>query len=1074
MNPADHTGPTKALRDQVVGLLAEHPDFQTETNRLRLLTDALAGLPGAGSILHKTDLSGTARGAAVALVDHLARFGRLDGRHSVSLMLEQARVGQGDDRQQTFLDLIAQWDRLPAAQPPTDVAAAAEWQPHTPRSALREWFTAHLFVRRRTRAYLNNLATRHGEFSFLGRARPLRLADIYVGLRVAEHMPPERVSDGFGTSAKTQPPPVHASSQTGRTLEVPEALGLSPRLLILGEAGSGKSTLLQHLVLAMARRNPRFGPFARSLLPNRMTNLLERVRRALSGANLVRPNLILGFVALLAWAVAAFLSEPRLPTLTAGLVWAVAGFMLWIKYNRRWVPIGAILGAGVIAYAWADFYPVDPIWPVWPVAAGLTSLSLAGLLYPYWIRLPVALVEALIRHRTRYPLPILLTLNNLAGDGRPLEEHAAAALAECGLGDGHRLLLCRLRTGDCLLLLDALDEVTDPTAQERVIAEINRLRHAYGEGNQILVTSRPAGYRYRLDGLLTLEIQPFQSPQVSAFVRQWFADVEDADERARRVDGLLAALGRNPRIQSLAANPLLLALIALNFEADWRLPEQRADLYDEALKLLIEEWRVRKPKVEPPRFTSREVRCALGELACEAHEAGLRVMDRDRIVTMLASAARRCGIQAPAEALLDAVMEDTGLLCRKSRKGYDFVHLTFQEFLAAESLLRQGREADLLARAGDPWWREVIRLYAGQSPTPAVLLQTLLASDPLLAAGCLADARSQGDTAMARAIVARLNTLLTQDPARRQAAADALAEVRDWGARDLLLDTLADQDQEPSVALAALLALAPGDATGLADMVRGGFGGLLRLLHRELPRVETGLRPRLLALLEAMGYPLCHVPAGDFSMGSDSGPSDEQPRHRVVLGEYWIDRHPVTNRQFALFAGETEFNGTQWREAFSRGKDDYPVVYVSWDDACAFAAWCGKRLPTEAEWEKAARGTDSRRYPWGSLWDGTRCNVAGRGTTPVGTYPEGASPYGCGDMAGNVSEWVADWYDVNYYARSPERDPTGPETGASRVLRGGAWGGDRDSARAGYRGGLHPQDRSHDGGFRVLCGSPIR
>jgi sulfatase modifying factor 1 len=902
---------------------------------------------------------------------------------------------------------------------------------------------------------------RHREFSFLGRARPLRLEDIYVGLRVAEHTPPERVPDASGASPQNppQPPPLQALGQTGHTLEVPEALSLSRRLLVLGEAGSGKSTLLKYLVLAMARRDPRFGPFARSLLPNRATDSLERVRRALSGANLVWSNLLLALVAMLAWAVAVFLSDARLPTLAGGLVWAVAGSMLFVKYRRRWVRIGSILGAGVLAYAWAGPYPV------WPGAAWLTSLSLAGLLYPYWSRVPLALLKALIRCRTGYPLPILLTLNNLAGDGRPLEEHAAAAMAECGLRDGHWLLLRRLRAGRCLLLLDALDEVTDPGARERVIAEINRLRHAYGEGNQILVTSRPAGYRYRLDGLLTLEVQPFQSPQVTAFVRHWFAGVTDPDERARRVDGLLAALAHNPRIRALAASPLLLALIALSFEADWRLPEQRTDLYDEALNLLTERWKALKPKAGPARFASRELLCALGELAREAHEEGLRVIDRDRVVALLASALERCGIRASAEAFLDAAMEDTGLLRRKSRRGYDFVHLTFQEFLAAESLLRQGQEAALLARAGDPWWREVIRLYAGQSPDPAVLLQTLLASDPLLAAGCLADARSPGSEAVARAIVERLNALLIGDPALRQAAADALAEVGDWGARDLLFAILGERDRDPSVALAVLLALAPGDATGLTDAVPGGLGALLRLVHGELPRIETGLRPRVLALLEATGHPLCHVPAGDFRMGNGTGRSNERPRHRVMLSEYWIDRHPVTNRQFAAFARETGFGGTEWRQAFFPGKEDHPVVLISWDDACAYATWCGKRLPTEAEWEKAARGTDGRRYPWENRWDGTRCNVTGRGTTPVGAYPEGVSPYGCQDMVGNVWEWVADWYDATYYARSPGSDPTGPETGVSRVVRGGSWNNNQDNARA--------DNRNDNNGFRLVCASHI-
>jgi len=1051
-------GPTKDQRDRIVALLEGHPDFHTETSRRRLLAGAVGGIPGAEPVLTVPDLSGGAHGAAVALVDYLAGFGRLAGRHSLSWVLEHARRGRGDDWQPRYLDLIAELDRLPAPSPPRPSSTPA---PLVPRSPLREWLRARLFAQRSIDRYLHRLTVRHREFGFLGRARPLRLEDIYVGLRVAEHLPPERVPDS---------PPV-ALAHRGRTLEVPEALGLSRRLLVLGEAGSGKSTLLKYLALAMAQRAPGLGSFARALDPNRLTDFLEDARRALVGTNLFWQNLLLGLATLLTWGVAAVRSDATALTLTVALVWAAAGFLLLFKLVRHAVPIGFGLSTLVLAYAWAGPNPI------WQPAPWLTTLSLALLLYPYWMRLPVALLGWLVRRRTRYPLPILLTLNNLAGDGRPLEAHATAALEECGLSHGQRLLEDRLRKGRCLLLLDALDEVTERVAYERVVAEVDRLRYAYGEGNQIVLTSRVAGYAYRLGGLLTLEVQPFELPQVRAFVRHWFADVTDPAERARRVDGLLAALAQSPRVNALAASPLLLALIALLYQADWRLPERRADIYDEALELLTEKWSALKPGAGPARFAGTELRCALGELAREAHLAGLRVMDRERILALLTPALGHCGVAASADELLQATLVDTGLLRHKSRTSYDFVHLTFQEFLTAESLLRRGEGRVLTERTGDPWWREVIRLYVGQTQEPAVLLERLLRTDPLLAAGCLADAGDPPggagvDRAIADAIVERLQVMLRDDRAQRQAAADALAEVGDWGARELLQRTLTGGDRD--LALAAVLALAPGKGVGLADVAPGGLGGLLRLLHGALPRVETSLRPRILDLLEALGHPLCHVPAGPFWMGSDTGPADERPRHRVVLADYWIDRHPVTNRQFVAFAQETGFAGGEWRKAFAPGKEDHPVVFVSWDDARAYAEWCGKRLPTEAEWEKTARGSDGRRYPWGDRWDGTRCNVSGRGTTPVDAHPEGASPFGCLDMAGNVFEWCSDWYDPGYYRASPESAPTGPETGESRVVRGGSWNDDQDLARAAYRGYYHPVSRSVDVGFRVLLSSPIR
>ena len=212
------------------------------------------------------------------------------------------------------------------------------------------------------------------------------------------------------------------------------------------------------------------------------------------------------------------------------------------------------------------------------------------------------------------------------------------------------------------------------------------------------------------------------------------------------------------------------------------------------------------------------------------------------------------------------------------------------------------------------------------------------------------------------------------------------------------------------------------------------------------------------------------VPEGSFPMGSLSGDRDEQPVHEVFLDAFLIDQNLVTSGQFRTFLHATGRSQPTFFE-FGDSSGKLPAVDINWFDASDYCQWLGKRLPTEAEWEKAARGTDGRTYPWGEEIDRNKANYGGGPgrTTEVGSYKEGISPYGVYDMAGNVWQWLSDWYDAGYYAVSPEEgNPQGPESGTFHVLRGGSWGSNPYSVRSTYRIRNQPTITGSFIGFRCV------
>ena len=243
---------------------------------------------------------------------------------------------------------------------------------------------------------------------------------------------------------------------------------------------------------------------------------------------------------------------------------------------------------------------------------------------------------------------------------------------------------------------------------------------------------------------------------------------------------------------------------------------------------------------------------------------------------------------------------------------------------------------------------------------------------------------------------------------------------------------------------------------------------------------------------------MVRVPHGEFIMGTDEIDAedkaaefgiakpwfmDEHPAHKVNLPTYFIDRYEVTYAQYRVFVDQTGHRPPPnwYKGAVPEGKDQNPVAFVTWEDAAAFCQWAGKRLPTEAEWEKAARGTDGRTYPWGGDFDEKKANMNNTvgHSVPVGQYEEGKSPYGAYDMTGNVWEWTADWYKP-YPGNTFQSEKFGEKY---RVLRGDSWSGlghyppgeeqliKAHFSRAGYRFPLNPRGYVNDAGFRCAKSS---
>ncbi len=715
-------------------------------------------------------------------------------------------------------------------------------------------------------------------------------------------------------------------------------------------------------------------------------------------------------------------------------------------------------------------------------------------------------------------LPVRVILRDFAARGLPPPGQRASAehlwrfivaeLKSNTLDEFAGHLKSELMARGGLLLLDGLDEVPEAEHRRAQLKQaVESFAATFGKC-RILVTSRTYAYQkqdWRLQSFAEAVLAPFTPGQIQNFVDRWYAHIAllrglNRDDAQGRAELLKRAIANSDRLSALAERPLLLTLMA-SLHA-WRggsLPERREELYADTVDLLLDWWE--KPKVvrdaagrvsvqqpslaEWLRVDKSKVRALLEELAFDAHasqppigsiggQPGLQgtadVREGD-LVSGLMRLSQNPDVN-PAR-LVEYLSQRAGLLLPHGVGVFTFPHRTFQEYLAACYLTDHDypdKAADL-ARADLNRWREVALLAGAKASRGSAATLWQLAE-----ALCY---REPDESSKAPDVIGA------------HLAGQALAETAN-------LERVSERDQ-PKLARVQRWLVHILKTGALPAVERARAGDTLAALGdiRFNPQAWGLPAEPLLGFLE--------IPAGEFIMGDDAD-DDSKPQHRLTLPRYFVARYPVTVAQFKAFV---DASGHKLRDKDSiRGRPNHPVVNVTWHEAIAYCDWLTETLrqwqgtpeplagllrkekwcitlPSEAEWEKAARSSDGRAYPWGNDFDPDKANTSETGigaTSAVGSFSGGASSYGLLDLSGNVWEWTRSlWgkdfskpdFKYPYDPKDKRREDLKAPDDILRVLRGGSFFNGARDARCAFRGRYNPFSWVGFNGFRVAA-SPFR
>lgn len=693
-------------------------------------------------------------------------------------------------------------------------------------------------------------------------------------------------------------------------------------------------------------------------------------------------------------------------------------------------------------------------------------------------------------------LPIILPLRRLASSltaanvgAQTVYDALCAIVASYGVKAPEDLITDALVRGAAIVLLDGLDEVpigATPISAGRMatLQALGAFAERYPQ-TPLVLTCRARAFGDELRACLGWPVEtlaPFTMGQIRHFVPAWYGELVVAgqltsDQAERLSMELIDTIFANQRLSDMAETPLLLTLMALLLFRRGTLPRDRPRLYEEILELLLGQWdKVRDGQslaevIGRPDWTSDRLRPLLDRLSYEAHLTGSSIDGRGRLARgdlymALIDFFKSAQVPTPGDAALrclDYFEQRSGLLAPDGPESYVFAHLTLQEHCAGRHmLLSRDAARQVLARRTEDRWREPIFLGLG----------VVQATNPYLVEKVLRTLIEQREDGGAKPVERWYRDLIL---------AAEIGNDRDWAyLRDQDVDVVGLQAD----LRAGLVALLANRNQPLATRERVQAGFLLGELGD--PRFPVTVEQWRAELAQAgqPGSHFCRVEPGAYLIGSaDDDPDargDEKFQHTITLDQpLYIARYPITNAQWQSWI-EQGGESVEFSDDFGLNKGNQPMVGALWHQCNAFCVWLSEqtgaeiRLPTEQEWEAAARGGDDRRYPWGNDWrDDCATTEEARETrgwqwsVPVGCYPAGAAPCGALDLAGNVWEWTA-----SMWQSYPGAEKEFPE-GRYRVVRGGSWRDDRTWIRCGARLRAPIVNIDLDVGFRVVVASQL-